>query len=117
MNTYTLRLGALALGVLLVTGCASSPVPATNPGQVSASGDGPISASSATLVVHGMSCPLCASNVDKQLLEVPGVTLAAVNMGSGEVTVTFAPKARVTRKQLEAAVYKSGFTLAEVRIP
>jgi copper chaperone CopZ len=119
MHTHTPRAFAVStLALLLLQGCASSQPSQPRPGQVSSATDTqPITAPSATLIVHGMSCPLCASNVDKQLLEVPGVTLAAVNMGSGEVTVTFAPKARVTRKQLEDAIYKSGFTLAEVRIP
>ena len=71
----------------------------------------------ATLVVHGMSCPLCANNVDKQLLEVPGVSGVHVDMGTGEAKVEFLPKARVTKQQLADAVYKSGFTLAEVRVP
>jgi copper chaperone CopZ len=95
--------------------CASQPA-ASRQGQAAPSG-GPLEASSATLIVHGMSCPLCATNVDKQLMEIAGVSFATVDMGTGEVRVSFAPKARVTREQLEAAVYKSGFTLAEVRIP
>jgi copper chaperone CopZ len=119
MHTHIFRaITVSTLALLLLQGCASSQRQEPSPGQVSSASDTqPITAPRATLIVHGMSCPLCASNVDKQLLEVPGVTLASVNMGSGEVTVTFAPKARVTRKQLEDAVYKSGFTLAEVRIP
>lgn len=107
---------SLVLSILSVTGCAGRAVEA-RPGQVTQSSASPLDATSATLIVHGMSCPLCATNVDKQLLEVPGVADASVDMGTGQVKVTFVPGASVTRKQLEDAVYKSGFTLAEVRIP
>jgi copper chaperone CopZ len=118
MTSFLLRVCALGLLVAStsVVGCASKGAAASS-GQVEDSANGLLDAASATLVVHGMSCPLCASNVDKQLLEVAGVSSAKVDMGTGEVKVTFAPNARVTRQQLEFAVFKSGFTLAEVRTP
>lgn len=107
----------LGLGItaLALSGCASGPrtdgpTGLTDPAAV-------VESPTATLVVHGMSCPLCANNVDKQLLEVPGVSSVHVDMGTGEAKVEFLPKARVTKQQLADAVYKSGFTLAEVRVP
>lgn len=105
----------LALAALTLSGCASGPrtggmAGLTDPAAV-------VESPTATLVVHGMSCPLCANNVDKQLLEVPGVSSVHVDMGTGEAKVEFLPKARVTKQQLADAVYKSGFTLAEVRVP
>jgi copper chaperone CopZ len=106
-----------ALSLLSLSGCGATQSAKASPGVTTTAADAPIAASSATLIVHGMSCPLCASNVDQQLKEIPGVTAALVDMGSGKVKVAFAKDARVTRKQIEAAVYKSGFTLAEVRIP
>jgi len=106
-----------ALSLLALAGCGATQTSKASPGATAAVADAPIAASSATLIVHGMSCPLCASNVDQQLVKIPGVTGALVDMGSGEVKVAFAKDARVTRKQIEDAVYKSGFTLAEVRIP
>ena len=116
MISTLVRVLAASAGMLIVAvGCASKPPVSDAPAAMAETGV--ITASSATLVVHGMSCPLCASNVDKQLLEVPGVDGALVDMGTGEVKVSFVPEARVTRKQLEDAVYKSGFTLAEVRVP
>ena len=77
---------------------------------------GVIPGDSATLVVHGMSCPLCANNVDKQLLDVKGVKAVRVDMGTGEVLVELIPGVVVTRDQLAGAVDRSGFTLAEVRV-
>ena len=115
----TMRNGLIWCGMFVaawtLSGCASGPRaegPAglTDPAAV-------VESPTATLVVHGMSCPLCANNVDKQLLEVPGVSGVHVDMGTGEAKVEFLPKARVTKQQLADAVYKSGFTLAEVRVP
>ena len=119
MNASVVRVPMLTLALVLsvTLGCASKPsAESTNTGELATS-SAPLSSGSVTLIVHGMSCPLCASNVDKQLLEVPGVTNALVDMGTGEVRVRFAPNARVTRKQLEVAVHRSGFTLAEVLVP
>ena len=105
---------SLFLSAGLLAGCAGTP----KPGLASmADAAEPITSSSATLIVHGMSCPLCANNVDKQLLTLPGVQSVNVDMGTGEVKVAFAPKARVTKAQLAKAVDASGFSLMEVRIP
>lgn len=110
---FSLALPAI-LSIALLSGCAGT----SKPGPAAmADAAVPINGSSATLVVHGMSCPLCANNVDKQLLTVPGVMSVNVDMGSGEVKVAFAPKARVTKAQLAKAIDSSGFTLVEVRTP
>lgn len=77
----------------------------------------PISGRQAVLLVHGMSCPLCANNVDKTLAAVPGVTSVMVDMGSGRATVTLDGKTQVTRGQLAKAVDKSGFSLKSIETP
>lgn len=105
-------LSALALAIAPV-GCASTESTSDREPMAAEVISGP----SATLVVYGMSCPLCANNVDKQLLEVDGVESVQVDMGTGEVKVALAPDARVTRRQLTEAVDRSGFTVAEVRVP
>ncbi len=97
-----------------LTGCASGPTSQMDTASIT---DTAIAGTSTTLVVHGMSCPLCANNVDKQLLAVRGVTSVDVDMGTGEVVVSLDPKAGVTTSQLAKAVSDSGFTLAEVRNP
>ena len=82
---------------------------------------GVVSASDArtvTLVVHGMGCPLCANNVDKQLLKIPNVRAVNVDLGSGRVRVTMAPGAQPpARPQLARAVEHSGYTLVKVQTP
>jgi len=102
----------LAAGLL--SGCAGTSQPAP---AASVDAAAPLTGSSATLIVHGMSCPLCANNVDKLLMTVPGVESVRVDMGTGEVKVALAPSARVTKAQLAKAVDDSGFTLTEVRVP
>lgn len=79
--------------------------------------DAPITARSATLSVRGMSCPLCANNVDQQLMAIPGVQAVRVHMGTGDVAVDLSGNPPVSKKQLADAVYKSGFTLEGVKTP
>lgn len=76
-----------------------------------------IAGTSATLVVYGMGCPLCANNVDKQLLSVPGVTGVKVDMATGEASLTLDGSGRTTRQMLADAIDRSGFSLRDVRIP
>ena len=97
---------------LAVAGCSSTPTPVSTPTQTNE----PIAAQSATLIVQGMSCPLCATNVDKQLLAIRGVHSAVVDLGTGEVNVEFSNLVEhPTREQLEQAIVDSGYTLAEIK--
>jgi copper chaperone len=75
---------------------------------------GPIEASSATLWVQGMGCPLCANNVDQQLMKIEGVEKVDLNLGTGEVKVALAESNRPTREQLADAIRNSGFTLVKL---
>jgi copper chaperone CopZ len=117
MRTWQTKIGTgLAVTALAIAlaGCAGG---RTSGGAAEIADTAVLDSPTATLVVHGMSCPLCANNVDKQLLTVPGVQSVNVNMGTGEVKVSLAPNAGVTKARLAKAVDDSGFTLAEVRIP
>ena len=110
---YTLL--SLVVVALCAAGCQSNravdagPAPAT---AASASGT-----SMATLIVHGMGCPLCANNIDKQLLAIPGVERVNVDLGSGAVQVTMGGTNRPTSEQLAAAVQQSGYTLVRIDMP
>lgn len=105
--------GAILLSVSLLAGCASGNA---NPNAHAASTEA-ITSPTATLIVHGMSCPLCANNVDAQLLDIKGVKSVDVDMGSGQVKVSFEPGATVTEAQLARAIDRSGFTLAGMSTP
>jgi len=104
----------LLLGLSSLIGCSlktTEPAGAVGNSNIS---DQPIKASIATLVVHGMSCPQCSTNVDKQLLAVPGVEKVMINLGTGEVNVRLAPDQQPTGNQLAAAIKKSGYTLIRI---
>jgi len=59
-----------------------------------------------TLEIDGMSCSHCVRAVDEALREVPGVTEAAVRIGSATVTYD----AAVTLEQLLDAVADAGYS-------
>lgn len=115
MNRYVSMFAGVVAACVLSAGCALSS-PATRP-AVSSASSAAITAPSATLVVHGMSCPLCAHNVDKQLLAVPGVTKVELDMGQGHARIALDGTGRTTRENLAEAIDRSGFTLVEVRVP
>ncbi len=96
---------------------ASTVAPARRSWQPDATADQPISAASATLWVKGLSCPLCANNIDKQLKRVSGVDNVRVDLGEGKVNVKLADAGRPTRRELAKAVEQSGFTLDRIETP
>lgn len=112
----------LALGVSL-TGCSSS---SSGGAEAAMSGGSaqvseaaydpaqPIEASSAVLKVKGMSCPKCANNITLKLKEVQGVNEVLINMGIGEVLVSFDESVHPTRQQLASAISGAGFTLESI---
>ena len=62
----------------------------------------------ANLKIEGMSCQHCVMAVRKALGTVAGVDSSEVEIGSAVVKYN---EARATRKDLEAAVEKAGFTV------
>lgn len=70
-----------------------------------------VKGTSTTMLVYGMSCPLCAKNVDIELRRIKGVSFVTADLGEGHVVVTLDGSAPVTRGQLARAVNDSGFTI------
>ncbi|MFZ4428759.1 MAG: heavy-metal-associated domain-containing protein [Phycisphaerales bacterium] len=114
--TLKRTLFVLPLVACIAGGCSDRSSASTNPAAFADDGAA-ITGNRAVMVVHGMSCPLCANNVDKTLAAVPGVTSVLVDMGSGRAAVTLDGTTKVTRGQLAKAVDKSGFTLKSIEIP
>lgn len=118
---FRLMLRAAILSAALFSGCAG-PSGATTPSDVRPT---PAQASTqpsrpdfaATMYVKGMSCPLCANNIDKQLLAVGGVEKVTINLGKGTVIARLMPINPPTRAQLEKAISESGFTLERIEMP
>lgn len=75
----------------------------------------PLAASSVTLFVNGMGCPLCVTNVDKQLERLKGVETVKVDLGAGTVDVGLGGKARPSGAALAEAVDNAGLTLVKIR--
>ncbi|MGD9688936.1 MAG: heavy-metal-associated domain-containing protein [Phycisphaerales bacterium] len=76
----------------------------------------PITADRLTLYVDGMGCPLCVTNVDKQLLRLKGVKNVQVDLGAGTVEVALAGPDRPTPHRLSEAVTDAGNTLARIAL-
>ncbi len=79
-----------------------------------ASSTTPIEASSVVLYVNGMGCPLCASNIDRQLKMVGGVARVGVDLSIGRVEVQLKDSGRPSPYMLGEAVRDAGFTLVKV---
>lgn len=63
------------------------------------------------LLVYGLSCPLCASNLYDELNAIPGVSNSWGNLDTGEVHVEVESGKSVSEQQLHRAVSDAGFTL------
>lgn len=75
----------------------------------------PLKGGKATLYVNGLGCPLCATNIDKQLLRLTGVLAASVDLGNGTVEVTLGKGAKPSAHDLSESVADAGFTLVKIR--
>ena len=107
------RLPAAVLCGALLASCASIPSSPSSPAAIA----GPASLSDGryTLVVHGMSCPKCISNVEMQLTRISGITHQVVDMKNGFVRVEVAGGSAPTKDAIANAIADSGFTLVEIR--
>ncbi len=106
-----LNLGAfLAAALLLASGCAT-----TRPDTPSTNGDSRAITEDVELVVFGLSCPLCASNLDRHVANVPGVERSWIDLSTGHVQVSLEPGAEVASSDLRRAVRDAGFTLQSIR--
>lgn len=74
----------------------------------------PLRGSQALLYVNGLGCPLCATNVDKQLARVKGVSTIETDLSHGLVTVGLFGTAKPSAYELGEAVADAGFTLVKV---
>jgi copper chaperone len=68
-----------------------------------------VSTSVATYTVDGMTCQHCVSSVTEEVGEIEGVRDVAVDLATGEVTVT--SESPVSRERMLAAVTEAGYRL------
>jgi len=102
-----------ALFCALGASCGSTPRSASSPAAVA--GPNTLADGRYTLVVHGMSCPKCISNVEMQLTRIKGITHPTVDMKNGFVRVDVEGGATPTKDAIANAIADSGFTLVEIR--
>ena len=119
---------ALALtGALLLGGCQGSGTPGAGekvpegvvhqvtPEDIAATHtQTPVTGDEVVLLVNGLGCPQCSTNINKTLERVPGVTSVHVDLGSGKVTVGLGSKRKPTPHQLSEAVVDAGLTLVKI---
>jgi copper chaperone CopZ len=74
----------------------------------------PLTGKAAVMYVNGLGCPLCASNIDRQLKRVRGVTSIEVDLSVGRVTVGLLPGKQPSPYRLGEAVEDAGFTLVRI---
>jgi len=100
----------------LSAGCAStSSTSSDRAGALAMVDDGTLAPGRYDLVVRGMSCPKCISNVDLQLKRIDGVLDTKVDMKHGVVAITVREGAAPARAAIASAISDAGFTLAEIR--
>lgn len=119
---------ALALtGALLLWGCQGGGTPGSGekvpegvvhqvtPEDIAAThAQTPVTGDEVVLLVNGLGCPQCATNIDRALERVPGVTSVQVDLGSGKVTVGLGSKRKPTPHELSEAVADAGLTLVKI---
>lgn len=98
----------LAAALMLAVGCTLTTGPGVPSGMVLPEGD------EIELTVHGLSCPLCATNLDAQLERLPGVAESRINLDTGRVQISRRPGTTLTAEELAGAVHDAGFTLREI---
>jgi len=145
--TTLLRLAALGVGGLVLTGCA---VPRGGAGTGSAAapdeqareqaraegedasgapraesetisvvaeaskGDGTLLASATeTMRVNGISCPRCATNIEKSLTGMKGITGVEIDLDEGRVTVGLTSPGVISRERIADAIRDAGFTVVD----
>lgn len=122
-----LAIAPLAFGLASFAGCASSSSQSADFNPTAAelqqeksllTQTTPIASNTATLEVHGLSCPKCATNVDLTLAEVTGVQrVEKVDLSSGQVKLAFTEHHHPTPAALAHAVKDAGYTLIAIRTP
>jgi copper chaperone CopZ len=104
---------AMTVATAILCGCASTPT--TDANATPLSSPAALPDGHYTLVVNGMSCPKCISNVEMQLTRIGGVTHPLVDMKNGFVTIDIVGGKTPSRESIAGAIADAGFTLVDVR--
>lgn len=64
--------------------------------------------------VSGMSCPLCAHNIEKQLNKDSDIQSVEVDLGKGTVTVVYQQIKSDSEKFIRKSIERAGFTVGKI---
>jgi len=65
-----------------------------------------------TLQVKGLSCPICAGAVEKQMKKISGVKSVKIHLSKGQATII--ADESVPNESLLSAVEEAGFTAGDI---
>jgi copper chaperone CopZ len=94
----------------LFTGCAST-------GQTRDDSAEEFATTTAEITAYGLSCPLCASNLDDQINQISGVEESRIDFETGILYVRVKRGNLVSKSELFRAVRAAGFTPQSFRTP
>lgn len=66
------------------------------------------------MYMNGLSCPLCATNIDKQMEALSGVSDVKVDLATGMVKANLTGTKPPSPKQLASAADEAGVTLVKI---
>lgn len=121
VRSFALSTPILA-ALFLAAGCATSPqdggqettyTATPEEARLVASAE-PLPAGPVKLYMNGLACPLCASNIDAQLADLPGIQNIKVDLNTGIVTASIVGDQRPAPKQIAHAADQAGVTLVKI---
>jgi Cu+-exporting ATPase len=66
------------------------------------------------ILIDGMHCASCASNIERSLKKIPGVESATVSMMTRKAIVEINEKIKVHDDELKKAVARAGYKAVEI---
>ena len=120
--TLNIRLMLILAFLLILGGCQSGGAIETSttaaPASASQSESDLLPPDTKRVVLHveGLSCPLCATNIEKELNELPSAGKVTVDLATGRVVVPLEGGLLPTRSQLRRLVVDSGFSLRSIEV-
>lgn len=76
--------------------------------------DQPLPPGPIVMYMNGLSCPLCATNIDKQVETLPGVSDVKVDLSTGKVQAMLSGPKTPSPRQLANAADVAGITLVKI---
>ena len=66
------------------------------------------------ILVEGMHCASCASNVERSLKKLPGIDSVSVSMMTKKAIVEFSDDSKISEDDLKKAVSRAGYKAISV---